>query len=99
MILHIGRAPSDEFGELAPPDHAYWTDWGWLQKGRRYFCGRADQPGLPCPGHGDGVVYAAAGAEGSAGGGVKEWSEDRKAKVEGAGMIPIWSTEIGSSGN
>jgi len=36
MAFHIGRASCDEPGESAPPDHAYWTDQGWLEKGRRY---------------------------------------------------------------
>jgi len=31
------RPPCDEFGELAPADHAYWTKQGWLEKGRRYY--------------------------------------------------------------
>lgn len=35
--FHVGRAPSDEMGERAPADHNYWTDQGWLQKGRRYY--------------------------------------------------------------
>jgi multimeric flavodoxin WrbA len=35
--FHIGRAPSDELGELAPADHHYWADQGWLDKGRRYY--------------------------------------------------------------
>jgi multimeric flavodoxin WrbA len=37
MAFHIGRAPCDELGERAPADHAYWTDRGWLQEGRRYY--------------------------------------------------------------
>jgi len=40
------------------------------------------------------MVYAAADTEGSAGGGVKGRSEDRKARVEGTGTISVWSTEI-----
>lgn len=35
--FHIGRASSDELGDLAPADHSYWTDQGWLQKGKRYY--------------------------------------------------------------
>jgi multimeric flavodoxin WrbA len=37
MAFHIGRGPVDELGELSPADHAYWTNQGWLDKGRRYF--------------------------------------------------------------
>ena len=57
--------PCDEFGELAPADHAYWMKRGWLEKGRRYY---VDVPVNPVY-HALGVVPAAAGAEGSAGGG------------------------------
>lgn len=99
MAFYIGRVPCDELGEPVPADHACWTDRGWLEKGRRYYVDVLGQSGLSCPGRGGGMVHAAADTEGSAGGRVKEWSEDRKAKVEGAGMIPVWSTEIGSSGN
>ncbi len=37
LAFHIGRAPSDELGERALADHQYWTDQGWLEKGRRYY--------------------------------------------------------------
>jgi multimeric flavodoxin WrbA len=37
IAFHIGRAPSDELGELAPADHTYWTDMGWLEEGKRYY--------------------------------------------------------------
>jgi hypothetical protein len=37
MAFHVGRAPCDELGELAPTDHAYWAGKGWLEKGRRYY--------------------------------------------------------------
>ena len=37
MAFHIGRTPCDELGERSPADHAYWTDRGWLEKGRRYY--------------------------------------------------------------
>jgi multimeric flavodoxin WrbA len=37
IFFHVGRAPSDEMGERAPADHRYWTDQGWLEKGRRYY--------------------------------------------------------------
>ncbi len=35
--FHIGRAPSGEMGDLAPADHRYWTEKGWLEKGRRFY--------------------------------------------------------------
>ena len=35
--FHIGRAPSDELGDLAPADNKYWTDQGWLQKEKRFY--------------------------------------------------------------
>jgi hypothetical protein len=37
LAFHVGRAPSDELGELAPADHQYWMEQGWLEKGRRYY--------------------------------------------------------------
>jgi multimeric flavodoxin WrbA len=37
IIFHVGRAPSDVLGERAPADHTYWTDQGWLEKGKRYY--------------------------------------------------------------
>ena len=37
LAFHIGRAPSGELGDLAPADHQYWTDQGWLEKKRRYY--------------------------------------------------------------
>jgi multimeric flavodoxin WrbA len=37
IFFHVGRAPSAELGELAPVDHNYWADQGWLEKGRRYY--------------------------------------------------------------
>jgi len=37
MFFHVGRAGSAETGDISPADHSYWTDQGWLQKGRRYF--------------------------------------------------------------
>lgn len=44
---------------------------GVVREGAALLRGRAGQPGLPCVGHGSGVVHAAAGAEGAEGGGVK----------------------------
>ena len=35
--FHIGRAPPDELGDLAPADHKYWKEKGWLEKGRRFY--------------------------------------------------------------
>ena len=40
---------------------------GVAREGKALLRGRAGQSGLPCVGRGDGVVYAAAGAEGSRG--------------------------------
>lgn len=35
--FHIGRASSDELGDLAPADNKYWTDQGWLRKEKRFY--------------------------------------------------------------
>jgi multimeric flavodoxin WrbA len=37
LVFHIGRAPCDELGDLAPADHRYWADKGWLDKKRWYY--------------------------------------------------------------
>lgn len=37
IVFHAQRAAFDELGDLAPADHTYWTDQGWLEKGRRYY--------------------------------------------------------------
>jgi hypothetical protein len=50
--FHVGRAPSDELGDLAPADHTYWKEKGWLEKGRRYY---VDVPVNPLY-HGIGVL-------------------------------------------
>lgn len=35
--FHIGKTPPNEPGEQAPADHRYWTEKGWLEKGRRFY--------------------------------------------------------------
>ncbi len=37
IFFHVGRAPVSELRERSPADYKYWTDQGWLEKGRRYF--------------------------------------------------------------
>jgi multimeric flavodoxin WrbA len=37
LVFHIGRAPCDELGDLAPADHQYWAGQGWLDKKRGYY--------------------------------------------------------------
>jgi multimeric flavodoxin WrbA len=37
MFFHVGRAGTADTEELSPADSTYWTDQGWLQKGRRYY--------------------------------------------------------------
>jgi NAD(P)H-dependent FMN reductase len=37
MFFHVGRAGAADTEELSPADYTYWTDQGWLQKGKRYY--------------------------------------------------------------
>lgn len=52
IVFHAQRAAFGELGDLAPADHTYWTDQGWLEPGRRYF---VDVPVNPLY-HGIGVA-------------------------------------------